>query len=176
MGNVFKSNEIYKRLKNVSAENNPLRRVRGVYVVGYLKIPKYTVSGILISSVKNIPATVIDMYDTYKTTYSDTLGPAVYDITPPTAAVTTYTTDYKTTYSDILGPAVYDITPPVPTIVQYTKDYKTTYSDTLGPAVYDITPPSFTVERLTYANINTTPDSTLRIRSIISNYATISTI
>ena len=118
MGNVFKSNEIYKRLKNVSAENNPLRRVRGVYVVGYLKIPKYTVSGILISSVKNIPATVIDMYDTYKTTYSDTLGPAVYDITPP----------------------------------------------------------SFTVERLTYANINTTPDSTLRIRSIISNYATISTI
>ena len=147
MGNVFKSNEIYKRLKNVSAENNPLRRVRGVYVVGYLKIPKYTVSGILISSVKNIPATVIDMYDTYKTTYSDTLGPAVYDITPP-----------------------------VPTIVQYTKDYKTTYSDTLGPAVYDITPPSFTVERLTYANINTTPDSTLRIRSIISNYATISTI
>lgn len=176
MGNVFKSNEIYKRLKNVSAENNPLRKVRGVYVVGYLKIPKYTTSGILISSVKNIPATIIDMADTYKSSYSDTLGPAVYDITPPTAAVTAYTTDYKTSYGDILSPAVYDITSPVATVVHYTKEYKTAYSDILSPAVYDITPPSVTVERLTYTNINTAPDSTLRIRSIISNYATISTI
>ena len=134
-------------MKNVSAENNPLRRVRGVYVVGYLKIPKYTTSGILISSVKNIPATVIDMGDTYTHAYQDYVSPAVYDVDKPVVTVDKYMTSRYTVYQDYVSPAVYDVDKPVTT-----------------------------VDPLTKSQYNTAPDSTLRIRSIISNYATISTI
>lgn len=176
MGNVFKSNEIYKRLKNVSAENNPLRRVRGVYVVGYLKIPKYTTSGILISSVKNIPATVIDMGDTYTHAYQDYVSPAVYDMDKPVVSVTKYGTDSREAYQDYVSPAVYDVDKPVVTVDKYMTSRYTVYQDYVSPAVYDMDKPTVNVDQLTKSQYNTAPDSTLRIRSIISNYATISTI
>lgn len=60
LANIFKSEEVYKRIPRIDPALNPLRAVRGVYVSGPWKPPYYITPAILISNIESTPATVVD--------------------------------------------------------------------------------------------------------------------
>lgn len=176
MANVFKSMEIYKRLKNVSATNNPLRAVRGVYVVGYLSIPKYTPSGICINHITSNDANITDLEKVYAFAYQDEASASVVDVDKPVVTVTQYTNDYQNAYQDEASASIADIDKPVVTATPYVTTSDTAYQDEASASVADIDNVTINVTQLSQIRCGVTPDSTSRIRSITSTLATITNV
>lgn len=68
MSNVYRSKEVYKRLKGVPSDMNPLRIVRGVYVSGKYRPAYYIDSCVLIEEIQSTNAVISDYISISATT------------------------------------------------------------------------------------------------------------
>ena len=60
MANIFNSKEVYKRIPKVSSKDNPLRKVRGMYVTGDYRPPYYIDSSLHIMEINTNKPTIVD--------------------------------------------------------------------------------------------------------------------
>ena len=70
MANIFRSKDIYKRAPKIPSSEDPLRIVKGLYVVGDYKPPYYIGPCLHITDIKTNKATVVD-YTTKSMSYED---------------------------------------------------------------------------------------------------------
>lgn len=182
MANIFKAKEIYKRLPGVSPSDNPLRAIRGLYVVGHLKTPYLIPSGIQITNIGTRPATVVDYIETSYTRYpgDDDCNSSVLDFETSTRLnVTRYTTSSYTRYpgDDDCNSSVLDFETSVGlNVTKYQTNYYTRYpgDDDCNSSVLDFeTSRTFDITRYYTASAESTPEPLLRIKSIESTQATI---
>ena len=73
MGSVFKSKEVYKKLKYDLHNRNEMVAVRGVYISGEYRPPYYNDTGIHIYQLTSNRATVVDYRDTSTTSGEDAI-------------------------------------------------------------------------------------------------------
>ena len=71
MANIFNSKEVYKRIPKVSSKDNPLRKVRGIYVTGDYRPPYYIDSSLHIAEINTNKPTIVDFTQVTKPTYDD---------------------------------------------------------------------------------------------------------
>lgn len=71
MANIFNSKEVYKRIPKVSSKDNPLRKVRGMYVTGDYRPPYYIDSSLHIMEMNTNKPTIVDFTQVTKSTYDD---------------------------------------------------------------------------------------------------------
>ena len=60
VANIFNSKEVYKRIPKVSSKDNPLRKVRGMYVTGDYRPPYYIDSSLHIMEINTNKPTIVD--------------------------------------------------------------------------------------------------------------------
>lgn len=173
MANIFRSKDIFKRAPGIPVEENPLRQVNGVYVVGDYKPPYYINSGVLISKIDTNRATVVD-YTEKKVNASDSSTVGILSIDATSATVDVYTRKY-TNASDSSTVAVLAVDCNSVDVLQYTKKYDNA-SDCSTVAIlgFDVTA-SELIKYSTYKQ-RTTPEPMLRIKSITTTKANISDI
>ena len=73
MANIFRSKDIYKRAPKIPSSEDPLRIVKGLYVVGDYKPPYYIGPCLHITDIKTNKATVVD-YTTKNMSYEDLIN------------------------------------------------------------------------------------------------------
>lgn len=71
MANIFNSKEVYKRIPKVSSKDNPLRKVRGMYVTGDYRPPYYIDSSLHIMEINTNKPRIVDFTQVTKPTYDD---------------------------------------------------------------------------------------------------------
>lgn len=102
MSNVYRSKEVYKRLKGVPSDMNPLRIVRGVYVSGKYRPVYYIDSCILIEEIQSTNASIFD-YTSASATATDPNSINVVGVDCNTLTMIDYSSKSDTTTDNAIN-------------------------------------------------------------------------
>lgn len=176
MANIFRTKEVYKRLKGVPNDQNPLRAVRGVYVCGYSTKPYYISPTLRISDIQTTKATVVNYTTKNENAYEDSYNIAMTDINSNEFTVVRYTKAYDSSYENSYNIAMTDINSGKFDVLYYGKSYTQSYENSYNIAMTEFN--STKVNYLIYKTekLDTIPEPTLRIKSIETTTASIEDI
>ena len=90
MANIFRRKDIYKRAPKIPSSEDPLRIVKGLYVVGDYNPPYYIGPCLHITDIKTNKATVVD-YTTKSMSYEDHVVNLIGISTSGELKITNYT-------------------------------------------------------------------------------------
>lgn len=175
MANIFRSKEVYKRMPGVPAENNPLRPVQGMYVVGDWRPPYYILSGLHISDIKTTKATVVNFTTISEEAYDKDQNMSISRFNVGKLTVQRFTKKYEDIYDDSkIAMTKFNVSPLSVTL--YSRAYENIYDDSkISMTKFKITSGLSVLKR--HRNpYSTLPEPTLRIKSIETKKATITNV
>ena len=176
MGSVFRSKEVYKKLKYDLHGRNEIVAVRGVYVSGEYRPPYYNDPILRIYEMSSQHATVVDFKTEEKNaSTTDTGGFYKIGLSASTYNLTRYgkeskdvgTTDTGGLYKLGLSASTYDLH-------RYEKDYiDATSAETGGLYKLRLTSVGYVQTRYYVDKGNSTPEPTLRMTTLTSEDCTV---
>ena len=171
MGSVFKSKEVYKKLKYDLHNRNEMVAVRGVYISGEYRPPYYNDTGIHIYQLTSDHTVVVD-FRTEEVNASSTdvggaynvaLSPSVFDI----QRYSRESTDASPT--ETAGCYKFGVTASTYSINRYEKDYDdASPTETAGCYKLGLISSGYTMTRYYTSEGSSTPEPTLQITSLVS--------
>lgn len=177
MGSVFRSKEVYKKLKYDLHDRNEIVAVRGVYVSGEYRPPYYNEPILRIYEMSSRHATVVDFRETVRSSDEDACVKVIdFGTQILTPTITNYTTASADTGEDGCVKVIdFAVQPLSPILDWYTSDSISAGEDgcvkviDFGVSTISIPQPTvYTTDRG-----ESTPEPTLRLTSFTSELATI---
>ena len=177
MANIFRSKDIYKRAPKIPSSEDPLRIVKGLYVVGDYKPPYYIGPCLHITDIKTNKATVVD-YTTKSMSYEDHVVNLLGISTGGALKITNYTRASVDLQPDHVVNLIGIIADSAPlNIVYFTRDSKDLNNDHVVNLIginADTSP--LDIVYFSTKRYPSNPEPMLRIKSITTNKATISDV
>ena len=176
MGSVFRSKEVYKKLKHDLHGKNEIVAVRGVYVSGEYRPPYYNEPILRIYEISSQHATVVDFKTEEKNaSTTDTGGFYKIGLSASTYNLTRYGKESKdASTTDTGGLYKLGISASTYNLHRYEKDYiNATSTETGGLYKLRLTSVGYVQTRYYTDRGNSTPEPTLRISSLVAEPATV---
>ena len=176
MANVFRSQEVYKKLNKSLHDKNEIVSVRGVYVSGEYKPPYYNETGLRITEISSNKPTVVDFKtETKSLTDTDTVGLLSFDSNPDISIVVYGVEKNSTTDQDTVGLLSFDVNTDL-SIYVFEKDYiGCNDTDTVGLLSFDVND-GFNFTCFNKKKTNSTPEPLLRLATISTQPATVENV
>lgn len=179
MGNVFKSDEVYKHLKYDLHDRNEIVPVRGVYITGVYSPPYYNEPIIRIDSITSTPATLADLTETDRTNGNDpSMKILDFSLTLNELSLTNYTVADLNPGSDTFMKIVdFSLTPATPPLTFYESTNRSSGSDTFMKILdFSCSYNGITSTIHSIEHGHSTPEPILRLTGISSGPATIADV
>lgn len=176
MANIFRTKEVYKRLKGVPNDQNPLRAVRGVYVCGDYTEPYYISPVLQISDIQTTKAVVVNFTTSYTHSYEDSYSIAMTDISSNDFTITRFSKAYASSYENSYNIAMTDITSGKFDVLYYGKAYTHSYENSYNIAMTEFNSKKFDYLLYKTEKLDVLPEPTLRIKSIETTIASIENV
>lgn len=175
MGNIFRSNEVYKHTKTIINGHHQIIPVRGVYITGEYRPPYYNEPGIHITSITSTSPTIRDFTDVERSDEDGMVKVLNFSVTRSEPTITNYTVNTVSSGEDTMTKLLeFSVTYNQPSYEWYTSATQNAGEDTMVKLL------EFTVTRngiqpITYTTSrqHSTPESMLRLTSLRTEPATI---
>lgn len=175
MANIFRSKDVFKRVPGIPSHDDPLRVVKGMYVVGEYNPPYYINSGITISNINTTKATVVDYTQKNADSNDNVVNVLNIDVIGDLSIAYYTRQSYSLQTDNVVNIVNIDVDPTPLDILYYTTSNQNPGNDHVLNVV-NIDADTSPLDIVYYSTIEypCAPEPMLRIKSISTTKATIS--